>query len=46
MIPVRIIASREEIDQIVDFTIDYYEQQAVLAYKVSDEVILKHKEEW
>ena len=43
MIPVRIIATREEIDRIIDITIDYYEQEAVLAYRVADEVILKEK---
>lgn len=42
MIPVRLIATREEIDRVVDLTIAYYEQEAVLAYKISDEVILKH----
>lgn len=41
MIPVRLLASREEIEQIVDFTLVYYHQEAVLCYKVSDEVILK-----
>jgi hypothetical protein len=44
MIPVRIVASREQIDQIIDLTIEYYDQLAVLCYKLSDEVILKHKE--
>jgi hypothetical protein len=43
MIPVRIIATREEIEAIIDFTIPYYEQEAVLAYKVAEEVILKNK---
>lgn len=43
MIPVRVIATREQMDAIVDMTIKYYEQLAVLAYKISDEVILKHK---
>lgn len=43
MIPVRIIATRDEIDQIVDLTIDYYNQLAVLCYKISDEVILKFR---
>jgi len=41
MIPVRIIATREEIEKIVDMTLVYYEQLAVMAYKVSDEVILR-----
>jgi hypothetical protein len=44
MIPVRIMATREEIDKIVDMTMEYYDQLAVMAYKVSDEVILKHNE--
>jgi len=43
MIPVRIVATRTQIEQIVDMTMDYYEQLAILCYKLSDEVILKHK---
>lgn len=45
MIPVRIMATREEIERIVDMTILHYDQHAVMAYKVADEVILKHKGE-
>jgi len=45
MIPVRIIATREQILDIIDMTMEYYEQEAILAYRISDEVILKHKEE-
>ncbi len=45
MIPVRIVATREEIELIIDLTIVYYEQQAILAYKISDEVILRYKNE-
>jgi len=41
MIPVRVLATREEIEKIVDMTLVYYEQLAVMAYKVSDEVILR-----
>lgn len=41
MIPVRIMATREEMEQIIDLTLKYYEQIAVMAYKVSEEVILK-----
>ncbi len=44
VIPVRIVASRLQIEQVVDLTIVYYDQIAVLAYKVSDEVILKYRE--
>jgi hypothetical protein len=43
MIPVRIIATREQIEQIADMTMVYYDQLAVLCYKVSEEVILKHR---
>lgn len=38
MIPVRISCSREDINKIVDFTIEHYDQEAVMVYKVSDEV--------
>lgn len=43
MIPVRIIATRLQIEQVIDITLEYYDQLAVLCYKVSDEVILKHR---
>jgi hypothetical protein len=43
MIPVRIIANRTEIESIVDFTMTYYDQLAILAYKIADEVILRHQ---
>ncbi len=42
MIPVRIACSPEQIDQIADMTAKYYEQHAVLFYKISDEVRIKH----
>jgi hypothetical protein len=45
MIPVRVIATREQIDEIISMTLDYYDQRAVLCYKISDEVILKHRDE-
>ena len=43
MIPVRIACTKEEIDTIIDLTLEYYDQIAILAYKVSDEVILRHR---
>ena len=43
MIPVRIMCTRSEIEQIIDITLEYYDQLAVLAYRVSDIVILKHR---
>lgn len=44
MIPVRIIASREEIEKVISLTLEYYDQLAILCYKISDEVILKYKD--
>ena len=45
MIPVRLMATREEMDLIVEMTLEHYDQHAVMAYKVSDEVILRHKDD-
>ena len=45
MIPVRIACSRAQIEQIIDMTMDYYDQLAIMAYKVSEEVIIKKKNE-
>ena len=42
MIPVRIAATRTQINKIIDLTLEYYDQLAVLCYKVSDEVIIRH----
>jgi hypothetical protein len=44
MIPVRIVATRAEMDSIIDMSIKYYDQIAMLAYKVSEEVVLKYRE--
>lgn len=45
MIPVRIACTREQIKKIIDMTIDFYDQEAVLCTKISEEVILKYKKE-
>jgi hypothetical protein len=45
MIPCRIICTKEQITKIIDFTIKHYNQEAVLAFKFSDTVILRHKNE-
>ncbi len=42
MIPVRIAATKSEIVRVIDLTLAYYDQLAVMAYKISDEVIIKH----
>ena len=45
MIPCRIVCTEEQISQIIDFTIDHYNQEAVLAYRISTNVILRHRTE-
>lgn len=42
MIPVRIACTRAQIEDIINMTLSYYEQHAVLAYVVSEEVIIKY----
>jgi hypothetical protein len=43
MIPVRIACTREQMEHIARMTMDYYEQLAVMAYKISSEVMLIEK---
>ncbi len=43
MIPVRIVATRDQIEQVIQLTLTYYDQLAVLCYKLSDEVIIQHR---
>lgn len=45
MIPVQVMATREQIDQIVDLTLKHYDQLAVLCYKLSSEVIMRYASE-
>lgn len=42
MIPVRVAATAEEIEAIADFTAKFYDQLAVMYYRVSDFVRIKH----
>ena len=42
MIPVRIAADVATIQKIADMTAAFYEQEAVMFYKISDEVTIKH----
>lgn len=44
VIPVRIMATEEEINQIVDFTIKHYHQEAVMFYKITNECFVKYAE--
>lgn len=41
MIPVRIACTREQIEEIIDMTLVYYDQLEVMAYLVSEEVIIR-----
>lgn len=43
MIPVRIACTELQIQTIIDLTIVHYDQEAVMAYRVSDFVIIKHR---
>lgn len=40
MIPVRIMCTSQEISKIAEMTAEYYNQEAILFYKVSDEVTI------
>lgn len=42
MIPVRIACDKDQIDVIADLTASYYEQEAIMYYKVSEEVVIRH----
>jgi hypothetical protein len=44
MIPVRIACTRAQMEAIVDLTLEYYQQQAVLAFRISDQVILQRRD--
>ena len=43
MIPVRIRCDEQSIDKIIDLTLTHYDQEAVLAYLVSEKVKLVHR---
>lgn len=45
MIPCRIVCTEEQVSDIIDFTIAHYSQEAVLAYRISTNVILRHRDE-
>lgn len=43
MIPVRIYCSEESIDKIIEHTLVYYAQEAIMAYEISSRVKLVEK---
>lgn len=44
-IPVRFIADMDQMDKIVNMTCIYYEQLAILCYRISDYVVLRSIED-
>jgi hypothetical protein len=45
MIPVRFLAYPSTIESIVEMTLLYYEQDAIMAYRISDTVIMRYNDE-
>jgi len=45
MIPVRIMCSAEDMDRIVDMSLVYYDQKAIMFYRVSDKVEIRKRSE-
>lgn len=43
VIPVRLACREDQIGEIIDITLEHYKQTAVMAYKVSEQVIIKVK---
>ena len=43
MIPVRIVCTEDQIQKIIDETIHHYNQLAVMAYRISEHVIIRHR---
>jgi hypothetical protein len=47
MIPVRIVATEDEMNQIIDATFKHYpDEEAILSVEISDKVILRHRDEF
>jgi hypothetical protein len=45
MIPVRFIATEQQASDIIDMTMIYYDQLAIMCYTVSEHVIVRHRGE-
>lgn len=43
MIPVRILATEDEINEIIKVTMNYYDQEAILVYEISNNVKLVNR---
>ena len=45
MIPVRIAATKPQIDAILEITLQHYDELAILCYLISDTVLVVHKKQ-
>jgi len=45
MIPVRMLCTEEQLHSIAELTMQHYGQEAVLAYKISDKIVLLHRKD-
>lgn len=43
MIPVRVFCTRIELEHIMNITIGHYDQKAVMAFMISDEIIVRRQ---
>lgn len=43
MIPIRIMCTRDQIEEIADFTLEYYNQEAVMFYLVSTAAEIRYR---
>lgn len=46
MIPVRVSCAEQDIDSVIQKTINHYDQEAILAYELSSNVKLRYKEDY
>lgn len=44
VIPVRVACLESDIEKILEITLKHYDQEAVMAYRVSERVLIKHRE--
>jgi hypothetical protein len=44
MIPVKISGTKRQIEHICQMTAKYYDQEVVMAYRISEEVLMVHKD--
>ena len=45
MIPVRVYCSTSGLSKIIDFTLEHYNQRAVMAYEISNNVVIRYRKQ-